>query len=156
MTMCCQYVNLHLGTVTVSCMDLSYEAPWQLSKFNVSFNLLNLIYLLFMFSARNSRELKKNRGAHKSVFLSCWSHQTVLLPCSVSYRPAPSVKPNPSSSFALIQISSMRTWRWGQMVRVTRHRGLPPTRCSLPRVFVWETEEADGSLQRWDLFPPCF
>lgn len=120
-------------------------------------NLLNLIYLYVytrMLSARHSWELKRNRGARKSVqecvFLSCWSHQPVLSPALF-----PSVKLNLSSSFTHIQISSMRTWRWGQTVRVTRRRGLPPMRCSLPRVFAWGTEEVGGSLQRWALHCPC-
>lgn len=57
-----------------------------------------------------------------------------------------------SFSFSLIQISSMRTWRWGQMGRATRLLGHPLMRCSHPQEFVWGTEGTDASLQRWDLF----
>lgn len=56
-----------------------------------------------------------------------------------------------SFSFSLIQISSMRTWRWGQMGRATRLPEHPLTRCSHPQVSVWGTEGTDASLQRWDL-----
>lgn len=113
------------------------------------------MYLLCMFSSQHSRELSKNRGARKSVresvFLSCLSHQPVLRPA-----PFPTDKLNLSSSYSLIQILSMRTWRWGQTERATRRRGLPLMRCSRPRVFVWGTEGTDASLQRWGLFPCVF
>lgn len=57
--------------------------------------------------------------------------------------------------FSLLQISSMRTWRWGQTGRATRRQGLPLMRCSPPQVFAWGTEGTGASLQRWHLFL-CF
>lgn len=43
----------------------------------------------------------------------------------------------------------MRTWRWAQMGRATRHRERHQTRCSLQPASVWGTASTGGSPWRW-------
>lgn len=44
----------------------------------------------------------------------------------------------------------MRTWRWAQMGRATRHRERLQTRCNLQPASVWGTASTGGSPWRWD------
>jgi len=79
-----------------------------------------------------------------SVGVEPWSVSTDLL-----HQTQPLIL---RSRLSPLQISSMRTWRWGRTGKATRRLGLPQMRCSRPWVFACGTEGTDASLQRWGLF----